>query len=94
MSLWEKWEREKLEKQGIKVEREDDVLILETHPKAKIKRQIGIVLGVCLACFALVYVALTFEAVFNGRRWSDTYIARLFSERETQRRGITSSTRR
>lgn len=91
MSLWEKWEREKLEKQGIKVEHHSDVEIHETHPKANIRKQIWIVTGTVFACLLLVYVALTLEALYSGRRWSDTYIVRLFAEKEIQRQTTTGN---
>ena len=88
MSLWEKWEREKLEKQGIKVERNSDVEIYEMRPKANIRKQALIVIGTIGACFAVVYLALILEALYNGRRWSDTYIVRFIAAKETQRQSI------
>ena len=88
MSLWDKWERVKLEKQGIKVEHHRDVEIHETHPKADTRKQIWIVVGAFFACIAVVFLALAFEAVYNGRRWSDTYIVRLFAERQAQREAM------
>ncbi len=91
MSLWEKWEREKLEKQGAPVRHHSDVEIHPMHEKANTRKQIGIIIGAFFACLAVVYVALTLEAVFNGRRWSDTYIVRLFAERELQRQEISSN---
>ena len=91
MSLWEKWEREKLEKQGIEAGNKHDVIIRKMHIKSQLGRQIWIVIGAFFACLLVVYVALTLEAVFNGRRWSDTYIVRLFVERAEQRSSISDS---
>ena len=88
MSLWDKWEKEKLEKQGIRAEHHSDVEIHPTHDKKDPRKQIWVVIGTVFACCAVVYVALTLEAVFNGRRWSDTYIVRLFAEREAQRQSM------
>jgi hypothetical protein len=85
MSLWEKWEREKLEKQGIKVEYDKDVKIYDTHPQRSLRKQICVVAGVFFACLLLVHMALVFEALYTGRRWSDTYIVRLFAAREAER---------
>jgi hypothetical protein len=85
MSLWKKWEREKLEKQGIAVEYDRDVEIHEIHPKRNMRRQVCVVIGVVLVCLLLVHTALVFEALYSGRRWSDTYIVRLFAAREEQR---------
>ena len=91
MSLWEKWEREKLEKQGVKVEYPRDVDIHETHPKSDIRKQIYVVAGITLACFLLVYAAIVFEALYSGRRWSDTYIVRLFATKEAQRETLSNN---
>jgi hypothetical protein len=91
MSLWEKWEREKLEKEGIKVERHSDVEIYEMRPKANIRKQVWIVLGTIGACCVIVYLALILEALYNGRRWSDTYIVRLIATKEAQRQSISNN---
>jgi hypothetical protein len=91
MSLWEKWEREKLEKQGIKVERPRDVDIHPTHPKSNIRKQVYLVAVVAVACIVLVHVAIAFEALYSGRRWSETYIVRLFSAREADREAVSES---
>ena len=91
MSLWEKWETEKLEKQGIKVEHKSSVIIRETHPKTKSAQQIWAVIGTVFLCLLVVYVALTLEAIFNGRRWTDTYIVHLFAERAEQRNARSNS---
>ncbi|MDR1378315.1 MAG: hypothetical protein LBJ36_04615 [Synergistaceae bacterium] len=85
MSLWEKWEREKLEAQGIKVERPHHVKIYETRSKVNWYKQTFYVFAAFFGCLLAVYAALTFEAVYSGRRWSDTYIVHLFSNREIQR---------
>ncbi|MDR1977744.1 MAG: hypothetical protein LBQ42_03315 [Synergistaceae bacterium] len=91
MSLWEKWEREKLEKQGIKVERHSDVEIYEMRSKVDIRKQVWIVLGTIVACCVAVYAALVLEALYNGRRWSETYIVYLFAEKEMQRQSISNN---
>ena len=94
MSLWEKWEKEKLKNQGIKVERKDyDVKIYDIHPKVDIRKQVWIVLGTVAVCFMLVYIALILQAVTSGRHWSDTYIVRLFVERGQQREAVSQSQR-
>ena len=91
MSLWEKWESEKLEKQGIKVERHSDVEIREMHSEPNLYKQTWIVVGALAACFFAVYAALVLEAVINGRRWSDTYLIRLFAQKEAQREAISGN---
>jgi hypothetical protein len=88
MSLWEKWEREKLEKQGIKVERPRDVEIHEMRSKSDIRKQTLIVLGTIAACLVMVYFAMILEALYNGRRWSETYIVRFLVEKEIQRQSM------
>ena len=94
MSLWDKWEKEKLKEQGIRVgRRDDDVKIYDTRPKADIRSQVWIVLGAAAACLALVYAVMVMEALSSGRRWSDTYIVRLFAERNAQRVSISNSQR-
>ncbi|MDR2137751.1 MAG: hypothetical protein LBO68_05625 [Synergistaceae bacterium] len=90
MSLWEKWEREKLEAQGIKVERPHDVEIHETRVKVNWTKQILFLCAVIVGCLVAVYTALTLEALYNGRRWSDTYIVQLFSEKEAERQAISN----
>jgi hypothetical protein len=91
MSLWEKWEREKLEKQGIKVERPRDVEIHETHPKSDIRKQLYIVGAVVIGSLLLVHAAIVFETLYTGRRWSETYIVRLFATREEQREALSNN---
>lgn len=91
MSLWDKWEREKLEKQGIRAERHSDVEIRPTREKKDFRKQVWVVVGAFFGCLVVVYLALTLEAVFNGRRWSDTYIVRLLAEREAQRQAISGN---
>jgi hypothetical protein len=90
MSLWDKWEREKLEAQGIKVERPRDVEIYETREKVNWSKQAVYVFAAIAGCLVAVYAALTLEALFNGRSWSDTYIVRLFAEKEAQREAMTN----
>ncbi|MDR2180410.1 MAG: hypothetical protein LBP21_08885 [Synergistaceae bacterium] len=88
MSLWEKWEKEKLEKQGIKVERHSDVEIYDMRSKTNVRKQVWIVLGTIGACCLMVYLALIMEALYNGRRWSETYIVRLIAAREAERQSV------
>jgi hypothetical protein len=91
MSLWEKWEKEKLKEQGIEVSPDRDFEIQPVHPKANLREQAWIVAGATLVCFALVYGALVLEALYNGRRWSETYLVRLFAEREEEREEFAAS---
>ena len=84
MSLWEKWEREKLEKQGIKVERKSDVEIRDIRPKPNLRKQVLVVAGGILACFVVVYCALLLNNMYSGH-WSDLYIIRIISEKTTNR---------
>ena len=70
MSLWDKWEREKMERMGIKVERKSDVEIHDTRPKADIRRQSLIVGGVVLVCFVTVYFLWGLHVRY-GDRWSE-----------------------
>ena len=88
MSLWDKWEREKLEKQGLHYNSPEDVEIHPTHTKPNIRKQLWIVLGALVACVAVVFAALALESLFTGRRWADTYIVRLFVERQQQRENL------
>ena len=81
MSLWEKWEKEKLEDQGIEVERHDDVKMYETR---NIRKQIGILLATVVACFVVVYLILLVNS-FVSRGWTDAYIVRFIAERDAQR---------
>ena len=82
MSLWEKWEREKLEKMGVKIERQNDVQIHDMRSKFDFSKQVKIVLGAIVFCGVLVYIAAT---MFANGYWSDTYIARIFIERNEAR---------
>jgi hypothetical protein len=91
MSLWEKWEREKLEKEGIEVERHSDVEIYEMRAKTDIRKQVLIVLGTIGACCLIIYLALILEALYNGRRWSDTYIVRFIATKEVQRQSMSNN---
>ena len=90
MSLWEKWEKEKLEQQGIKVERKSDVEIHDTHPKTDFQKQAWIVAGALLACFLVVYLALVLNAIYGGN-WSDSLIVRMFIAKQEQRQSISSN---
>ena len=84
MSLWDKWEREKLESQGIKVERRSDVDIRDTRPKADVRKQALTVGAAVLACFLVVYCALLLSNMYSGH-WSDLYIIRVISEKTALR---------
>lgn len=83
MSLWEKWEREKLEKQGIKVPRQSDVEIRDMREKPSLKKQIGILFLAIVACLTLFFTAITYFK--GGNWWSNTYFARLLAERGAHR---------
>ena len=87
MSLWEKWEREKLEQQGIEVERESKVEIHDMRLKPNLRKQALIVLGALLACLLTVYVVLLLEERYGGR-WSDWYIIGFFAETERWRQSL------
>jgi hypothetical protein len=94
MSLWEKWEREKLEKQGVKVEHHSDVKIVKIHetpPKSYFRKQMYVVAGVLVTCLVLVHMAIVFEALYSGRRWSETYIVRLFVAKQEQREAMSNN---
>ena len=54
MSLWEKWEREKLRKKGFRVREPKDVEIHASYMKPNIRKQIAIVLLACIGCLLLV----------------------------------------
>ena len=75
MSLWEKWEREKLERMGVKVERKSDVDIRDARPKANLRKQSLAVVLAILTCFIVVYVVLILDNMYSGR-WSDFPLVR------------------
>jgi hypothetical protein len=79
MSLWDKWEKEKLEKQGIKVEYESDVKIQDTREKPNLRKQTLIVGGAFAGCVIAVYILLGVTGML-GNYWSDTYFVRMISE--------------
>ena len=87
MSLWEKWEKEKLEKQGIKVERKSDVEIHDTRPKPDFRTQMLIAGGTLLGCILFVYFAVVLYATYGGK-WEDSYLARLLVETEARRQSV------
>ncbi|MDR1732052.1 MAG: hypothetical protein LBR61_08160 [Synergistaceae bacterium] len=89
MSLWEKWERDKLEKQGIKVDIPRDVQVLPTRVKKDPKKQVWFLGGAFLACIVTVLLALLLGRLL-GWNWSDTYIAHVFAAKELQRENISS----
>ena len=70
MSLWDKWEKEKLERMGVEVERKSDVKILETRSKPNIRQQLLVLLLAILACFSLVFLGWALHDRF-GADWSD-----------------------
>ena len=84
MSLWDKWEREKLERQGIRVERRSDVEIHDTRPKADARKQALTVGAAVLGCFFVVYCAWLLNQMYSGH-WSDLYIIRVISEKTAAR---------
>ncbi|MDR1875287.1 MAG: hypothetical protein LBQ90_09805 [Synergistaceae bacterium] len=84
MSLWEKWEREKLRKQGIQVEEPRDVDIRPTRVRNNYRQQAWIIAGVVFICVVAVIVTLTLGNLL-GWRWSDTYIVRFFATKAVQR---------
>lgn len=85
MSLWEKWEREKLRRQGLDIRDPDKVDIQPEYKKPDIQNQIVIVLTTLVLCVLLIFVATFVETVYTGRKWSETFIVRLFVEKEQQR---------
>ena len=90
MSLWDKWEREKQERMGIKVERKSDVDIRDTRAKHNVHKQTWAVVGAVLACCLVVYFALVLNAMYGGD-WSDTLIVRMFVGRQEQRMATANS---
>ena len=84
MSLWDKWEKEKLEQMGVKVERKSDVVIRDTRLKTNIRKQVGIVVLSLAVCFVVVYCAWILNNRYSGH-WSDLYIVRVISERTGMR---------
>ena len=80
MSLWKKWEREKLERMGVKVEHKSDVKIHDMRPKANVRKQMLIVVGALLGCFLVVYLALVLNAMYGGQ-WSDLAMIRAMADR-------------
>jgi len=88
MSLWEKWEREKLRKEGIHVQDPNDVEIHESYTKPNIQKQIAIVLLACVGCLILALSMMLTEMKLTGRDWSSTYIVRLFVTMQQARERI------
>ena len=86
MSLWEKWENEKRKAQGLEVKR--DVEIRDSYKKPDLKRQLAIVGAVILGCLAIAVASVIFESSYMGRRWSDTFLIRLITQRYQQREEI------
>lgn len=79
MSLWKKWEREKLRQKGFRIRDPKDVEIHESYTKPNIRKQIAIVLMTCIGCLLLVLAAMLTETLLTGKRWSNTYIVQLFA---------------
>ena len=88
MSLWDKWEKEKKRKLGIEVEDSSDVEIHNSYVKPNIKRQFVIIAATIAICFGLVFAAMVFEAMYSGRRWSETYVVRLLVETHQRRENM------
>ena len=86
MSLWKKWEREKLEKMGVKVERESDVKILDTRTKVDVRRQLLTLALALLACAVILFVGWTVHIRFGGH-WSDFPVIRYIADTIEQRIG-------
>jgi hypothetical protein len=86
MSLWDKWEKEKMERHGIRVERKSDVDIRDTRPKADVRKQTLVVSAAVLACFVVVYCAWLLNEMYSGH-WSDLYIIRVIAEKTAWRIG-------
>lgn len=85
MSLWEKWEREKLRRQGFDVQDPKDVEIHESYQKPNVRKQVAIVLVTCIGCLLLVLMAMLTEALMTGKQWSKTYIVQLFATMQRAR---------
>ncbi|GHS87474.1 hypothetical protein AGMMS49957_07390 [Synergistales bacterium] len=84
MSLWEKWEREKLEAQGVKVERPRDVVIEDKPVKKNPLSQFLIVALAVVLLFALYELAQE-DRIYRIKKWSGSYIGQFFAEREEGR---------
>ena len=70
MSLWKKWEKEKLEKMGLKPERDkSDVEIFDTRPRPNTSKQLVIVGVAVLCCLLLVAVGIALQGRF-GTDWN------------------------
>jgi hypothetical protein len=89
MSLWEKWEREKLKEQGIDVPYDGDVEIHEMREKPNWKKQLLILFAAVVGCFLVTFAAITFLRGANW--WSDTYFARLLRDRNAQRQSMSAN---
>lgn len=85
MSLWDKWEREKLRKKGFRVQEPKDVEIHESYTKPDIRKQVSIVLATLIGCLLLVLMVMLAETLYTGKSWSDTYIVRLFATMQRTR---------
>ena len=90
MSLWDKWEREKLRKKGFRVQEPRDVEIHASYTKPDIRKQFSIVLATLVGCLFLVLLAMLAETMVTGKKWSDTYIVQLFETMQKTRERIAS----
>jgi len=71
MSLWKKWEKEKLKRMGIRIERQkDDVRILDTRLKSDARKQLPTLILVVLTCFVIVFIGWTLRER-HANCWSD-----------------------
>lgn len=94
MSLWDKWEREKLEQQGIKVDHHSDVKISDSPIPVSMRRQIVLIGTVFLTCLLVVLLGLALSSYFGNSRWNSSYLLQLFSSRQQQRTEMSRSSRR
>ncbi|GHS94315.1 hypothetical protein AGMMS50276_06670 [Synergistales bacterium] len=84
MSLWEKWERDKLRAQGIEVEEPKDVIINDAPVKKNLRAQL-LILALVAVCLFSIYNFMISDAAYRLRKWSGTYIEQLFDERQDAR---------
>ena len=84
MSLWEKWERDKLRAQGVKVEEPKDVIIDDAPIKKNVRVQL-LILAFALVCLYGLYNLMISDTAYRVRKWSGTYLQQLFGEREDAR---------
>ncbi len=90
MSLWEKWEREKLRKQGFEVEEPKTVEIHKTTFRPDLRKQILVILLILFACFSFIAFFTVTEVFSGGKKWSETFFAQLLVERNKQRESMST----